>query len=85
MGRFVENLTSTVDAHRLVVVFDVPSSGPYLRLERNWSAAELGLTFHKDAPYHPLPGVVDMDRLLEELAGMLPDLVSLAGGRAPER
>ncbi|MDC0766764.1 hypothetical protein [Streptomyces sp. HD] len=126
VARLVENLTSKVDAHWLVVVFDVPGSGQSLRLERNWSAAELGLTFQMDAPYlpmsddragtterfyaselperlvklagpavsmtndgvcfvhHPLPDVVDMDGLLEELAGMLPDLVALAGGPGSE-
>ena len=35
--------------------------------------------------HHPLPDVVDLDRLLEEMAGMLPDLVALAGNGAPER
>jgi len=127
VARLVENLTSRVDAHWLVVVFDVQGSGPNMRLERNWSAAELGLSFHKGAPYlpmsddhagtterfyaselperlvelagpavsvtkdgvcfvhHPLPDVVDMDRLLEELAGMLPDLVALAGDGGRER
>ncbi|RST19015.1 hypothetical protein E2C00_03700 [Streptomyces sp. WAC05374] len=126
VGRFVENLTSKTDAHWLVVVFDVPGSRPHLRLERGWSAAELGLTFPLDAPYlpmsedragtterfyaselperlvrlagpavsvtkdgvcfvhHPLPHVVDMDRLLEGLAGMLPDLLALAGDGAPD-
>ncbi|MFF8289347.1 hypothetical protein ACF068_09015 [Streptomyces sp. NPDC016309] len=126
VARFVENLTGKVDAHWLVCVFDVPGRRPNLRLERHWSAAELGLTFHRDAPYlpmsddragtterfyasrlperlvelaapavsvtndgicfvhHPLPDVVDPDRLLEELAGILPDLVALAGPGAPK-
>ncbi|WP_406010305.1 hypothetical protein OG440_32510 [Streptomyces sp. NBC_00637] len=37
--------------HWLVVCFDVADSGPMLRLERHWSAAELDLRFSGEIPY----------------------------------
>ncbi|MFF4657849.1 hypothetical protein [Streptomyces sp. NPDC001381] len=112
--------------HWLIVFFEVRGSGPMLRLERHWSAAELNLRFGGDLPYlpmskngsaataerfyasdlpdrltrfaapavsrtddgvcflyFPLPEVVDMDKLLKALAGMLPDLAELAAAAAP--
>ncbi|MCX4825029.1 hypothetical protein OG883_35255 [Streptomyces sp. NBC_01142] len=113
------------DQHWLIVCFDLRGSGPNLRLERHWSAAELNLTFPKDLPYltmsddsagtaerfyasdlpkrlvrfagpavsfrengacfvYPLPEIVDLDKLLEELAGLLPDLAALARDAARE-
>ena len=120
VGRLVKSVSSKTDAHWLVVCFDFPHSGASLRLERRWSAAQLGLPVPKDVPYlpmsgdleatadrlsatdlverlgklagpavslgddqvcfvyFPLPEVVDMDRLLEGLAALLPDLTGLA-------
>lgn len=110
--------------HWLVVCFDMPDSGPTLRLERHWSAAELDLTFSHEIPYlvisndraavterfhasdlperltrfaapavshaqfgvcfvYPMPDVVDMGRLLEELATMVPDIAALARTAEP--
>ncbi|MFF5185233.1 hypothetical protein ACFY30_15850 [Streptomyces sp. NPDC000345] len=112
--------------HWLIVCFEVRGSEPMLRLERDWSAAELGLRFGGDVPYlpmstnnsaataerfyasdlpdrltrfaapavsrtdhgvcflyFPLPEVVDMNRLLKALAGMLPGLAELAASAAP--
>ncbi|MFJ8113720.1 hypothetical protein [Streptomyces sp. NPDC096132] len=37
--------------HWLIVVFEVEGSGPMLRLERRWSAAEIGLRVAVDIPY----------------------------------
>lgn len=110
--------------HWLVVCFDVPDSGPMLRLERHWSAAELDLRFSGEIPYlvmsddraamterfyasdlperltrfagpavshakfgvcfvYPMPDVVDMGSLLNELAAMVPDIAVLARSAAP--
>lgn len=125
VARRYEQISRRDDQHWLIVCFDLRGSGPNLRLERHWSAAELDLTFSKDLPYltmsddsagtaerfyasdlpkrlvrfagpavsfrkdgacfvYPLPKVVDMDKLLEELAGLLPDLAVLARDAARE-
>lgn len=119
VARRCEQISRRHDRHWLIVCFDLRGSGPTLRLERHWSAAELNLTFPKDLPYlpmsdnsagtterfyasdlptrlvrfagpavsfgeneacfvYPLPQIVDMNKLLEDLAGLLPDLAALA-------
>ncbi|WP_369033932.1 MULTISPECIES: hypothetical protein [Streptomyces] len=81
VARFWEPVGRRDVRHWLVVCFDVPDSGPMLRLERHWSAAELGLRFPGDIPYLVMSD--DREAMTERFyASDLPERLARFGGPA---
>ncbi|MFI1165548.1 hypothetical protein ACH4UM_18525 [Streptomyces sp. NPDC020801] len=89
IGRLVKSVSRRVDAHWLVLCFDLPAAGPGVRLERHWSAAHLNLRFPEDLPYLPVSDHVaqtaarlEATDLTDRLLRLAAPAVSLAGDQA---